>query len=436
MSQDIINYEEINSANLAILSNLRLNFWTNIINNQELSHVKIEILDSQCPNIKCSKFIDANIKQCPHCNCEFNNKTTKVLKKVTESGKGRKPCPGCNYFIAVRTYICDCGYDHRNKIKTSPKEVENKLNNIKKKKSDLCEVGEIDDLFILIKNDCVKSNFLKFVGNSIEIDKLVNQLSKKRNDIWKFNTKLVWEFVNKFYPKSGCKHLLKADLIQEGNLGLMEAINHFDSEVKGTFGGKDETVSFSTYANYWIKKKIIDAINKYEKEIRIPEHILTIYKSFINYYNEFKLNNDREPVLEDVMRDKGLKEKKATGLLFARDYRTSIGMSMDDVNKYSDSEIENKRGFANLRFNNGSLDTFRLTDTINEEEIQFSKINWDLISFKKDKYRDVFFTLRGICGFKEIGIGDIAEKFEISKITIAKIETDTIKKIRKQLENE
>lgn len=435
MTQEVINYEQINSANLAILSSLRLDLWTKVLTDETSNNVKIAILDSQCPS--CHEFIDGDVKKCPHCYCEFNTKTTKPLKKTNQSGKGRKFCPGCDLYIAVRTFECDCGYDHVNKVKKQAKDKENKLNNIKRKKVELIAISEVKDLDILLKNDCVKNNYLQLMRNdfvSSELKLLAGALNKKRNQIWVFNEKLVWEFVNRFYPKSGCKHLKKEDLLSEGNLGLLEAINHFDSKVKGTFDGKNDTVSFSTYANYWIKKKIIDVINKLEKEIRIPEHIISVYNNFITYYNEFKKNNDREPSFEDLMKDKGLKEKKAKGLIFAKEYKSAIGISIDDINQFSDAEVENKRLHANLKFDNGSLDRLRLTDSIDETQIQFNSIDWSQIGFRKEKYREIFYSLRGICGYPETSISDLSKNYEISKLTITKIESDTNERLRKYLE--
>ncbi|MGK3945697.1 hypothetical protein ABK046_46055, partial [Streptomyces caeruleatus] len=92
-------------------------------------------------------------------------------------------------------------------------------------------------------------------------------------------------------------------------------------------------------------------------------------RTFLNYYNNFKTNNEREPSLEEVMVSNNVKEKSAAGLIFAKEYRSAGGISIDEVNRYSDSETETKKttGYTNLKFNNGSLDTFRLTDSIQEE---------------------------------------------------------------------
>lgn len=134
------------------------------------------------------------------------------------------------------------------------------------------------------------------------------------------------------------------------------------------------------------------------------------------------------------MKDKGLKEKKAKGLIFAKEYKSAIGISIDDINQFSDAEVENKRLHANLKFDNGSLDRLRLTDSIDETQIQFNSIDWSQIGFRKEKYREIFYSLRGICGYPETSISDLSKNYEISKLTITKIEADTNERLRKYLE--
>lgn len=441
-TEDIVNYEAVNLANLNIYATLRQELWNKILEIPELHSCKIEILDSACPI--CQKFIDSEDKSCKYCKVIFTNKPIKTFKKVTAPGKGRKHCPGCELYVAVRTFTCDCGWDFKAKKQTENKKIaeNNTVQNKKKKKSEEYSIKEILDLELLIKNDRIRSNYLKikkFIEQNLlketysEIYSICNNLIHKRNQILNFNYKLVLEYVNKFYPKSGCKHLKKEDLISTGNLGLINAIDHFDETRKVNpekNDGKEKYVSFSTYAHYWIKKEIIDEINTKEKDIRIPEHIINVYRTFLNYYNNFKANNDREPSLEEVMTANNVKEKKAAGLLFAKEYRASTGLSIDDINKYSDSEVKKSNTSANLKFNTGSLDTFRLTDSIQEENFEISKLNWNKIKFRNEKYKNVFFALKGIGGYSEMTIDEISKTFKISKLTIAKIGKETIEKIR------
>lgn len=443
-SEDLINYEAVNLANLNIYSELRHKLWTLILETPKLHDCKIEVLDSACPI--CKKFIDSEDKSCKYCKVEFTNKPVKTFKKVTAPGKGRKHCPGCELYVAVRTFICDCGWDFKKKIQTENKKIaqNNAVQNIKKKKAEEYLIRDILDLELLIKNDRIRSNYLKikkhieriketFPNEFLDILSICKSLIYKRNQILNFNYKLVLEYVNKFYPKSGCKHLKKEDLISTGNLGLINAIDHFDETRKvdpKKNEGKEKYVSFSTYAHFWIKKEIIDEINGKEKDIRIPEHIINVYRTFLNYYNNFKANNEREPSLEEVMTANNVKEKKAAGLLFAKEYRAGTNLSIDDINKYSDSEVKKSNSNANLKFNTGSLDTFRLTDSIQEENLELTKLNWDKIKFRNEKYKQVFFALKGICGYSEMTIDEISKHFVISKLTIKKIGTHTIDKIR------
>jgi len=85
---------------------------------------------------------------------------------------------------------------------------------------------------------------------------------------------------------------------------------------------------------------------------------------------------------------------------------------------------------TNLKFNTGSLDTFRLTDSIQEENFELSKLDWNNIKFRNEKYRNVFFALKGICGYSEMTVDEISKHFTISKLTITKIGRETIEKIR------
>lgn len=442
ISEDIVNYEAVNLANLNIYSGLRQSLWAKILETPELHSCKIEVLDSMCPC--CKKFIDSDDKSCKYCKVEFAVKPVKSFKKVTAPGKGRKHCPGCELYIAVRTFTCDCGWDFKKAIQTENKKItsDNVFQNIKKKKAEEYSISQILNLELLIKNDRIRSNYLKvkkFIEQNdlksslLEIWNICNSIITKRNQIWTFNHKLGLEYVNKFYPKSGCKHLKKEDLISTSNLGIVKAIDHFDENRKvdpKKNDGKDKYVSFSTCAHYWIKKEIIDEINEKEKDIRIPEHIINVYRTFLNYYNNFKINNEREPSLEEIMRANNVKEKRAAGLVFAKEYRASTGLSIDDVNKYSDSEVKKSNSVANLKFNTGSLDTFRLTDSIQEENFELSKLDWGKIKFRNEKYKHVFFALKGICGYSEMTIDEISKHFVISKLTITKIGRETVERIR------
>ena len=125
-----------------------------------------------------------------------------------------------------------------------------------------------------------------------------------------------------------------------------------------------------------------------------------------------------------------VKDRTESGVLTILSAAIAILPLGELVNKYSDSEVKKSNSSANLKLNTGSLDTFRLTDSIQEENFELSKLNWNKIPFRNEKYRQVFFALKGLYGYPEMTIDEISKHFVISKLTIKKIGTNTIDKIR------
>mgnify|MGYP004561894791 CR=1 FL=1 len=138
--------------------------------------------------------------------------------------------------------------------------------------------------------------YLKEIGDipllsQEEEQRLMEQIlqgnEEARQTFIKSNLRLVIS-VAKRYPQNGLSLL---DLIQEGNIGLIKAVEKYDAS---------KNVKFSSYAVYRIKAAITAAITEKSRSIRIPDHMyakINTYKKAVSHLR-FKLN--REPTIEEI----------------------------------------------------------------------------------------------------------------------------------------
>lgn len=81
------------------------------------------------------------------------------------------------------------------------------------------------------------------------------------------------------------------DLVEEGNLGLMHALEKFDP---------DRGFRFSTYATWWIRQNIERAIMNQSRTIRLPVHVIKELNVYLRAMRHLESHSDREPTIEDV----------------------------------------------------------------------------------------------------------------------------------------
>ena len=106
-----------------------------------------------------------------------------------------------------------------------------------------------------------------------EHGKIISTDIRLRNDLAQRNAKLVTFVINKFYNKKPEHKELRSDLLQEGHLGLLNAIDGFKPEM----GFK-----FSTYSVWWIKQSVNSYLLDEEPALHIPSHIRTARNKLFN----------------------------------------------------------------------------------------------------------------------------------------------------------
>lgn len=123
----------------------------------------------------------------------------------------------------------------------------------------------------------------------VELARKVERGDKEaRETLTTHNLRLVVSIAKKYQGFCGCTLL---DIIQEGNLGLMKAVERFDYS-KG--------YRFSTYATWWIKQAIIRYLDN-SGLIRIPVHANQKLKALKGWSRQFSVENRREPLQEEIL---------------------------------------------------------------------------------------------------------------------------------------
>ncbi|MET9672290.1 sigma-70 family RNA polymerase sigma factor [Streptomyces sp. NPDC006482] len=150
-----------------------------------------------------------------------------------------------------------------------------------------------------------------------ELEALVAEGERAKDLFIKSNLRLVVAVARR-YPRSGLPLL---DLIQEGNAGLVRAVEKFDY-AKG--------FKFSTYATWWIRQAITRSIADQSRTIRLPVHLVEELGRIRRVQREFNREHGREPEPTEIATELDTKPERVVDVLdWARD-PVSLNMSVDD----------------------------------------------------------------------------------------------------------
>lgn len=137
-------------------------------------------------------------------------------------------------------------------------------------------LNEISQYNLLSKEDEVR--YAKAAANGSQ---------EAKNALINHNLRLVVSIAKKYMGRG----LTLSDLIQEGNFGLIKAIEKYDV---------DKGFRFSTYATYWIKQSISRAVMDQTRNIRIPIHVIELISKIKKAERDFQQSYNREPKEADI----------------------------------------------------------------------------------------------------------------------------------------
>ena len=180
-------------------------------------------------------------------------------------------------------------------------DIEDELEEIKLEETELDltipEGISLDDPVRMYLKEIGKVQLLTGVEESELAQRMVEGDIEARRRLAEANLRLVVSIAKRYVGRG----MLFLDLIQEGNLGLIKAVEKFDHE-KG--------FKFSTYATWWIRQAITRAIADQARTIRIPVHMVETINKLIRVSRQLLQELGRDPLPEEIAKEMGLSLEK------------------------------------------------------------------------------------------------------------------------------
>ncbi len=201
-----------------------------------------------------------------------------------------------------------------------------------------------------------------------------------------------------------------SDLISEGNIGLMHAVERFDPEK----GGK-----LSTYGAWWIKQSIKRALANQSKTIRLPIHMVDKIARMRRISSSLAESLGREPTDDELAQELGLPRQKIAMLKQAAQRPTSLDAPINDGDATEYGEIISDESASNP------------LDALADKNL-YGEID-GLLSILNERERRIIDERFGLNGLKPMLLEDVGREFGVSRERIRQLQNSALAKMRKAL---
>ncbi len=267
------------------------------------------------------------------------------------------------------------------------------------------ELAEVQEK--IAKLDAEDSMTEKHKADRAKLVTKAAKLSKPKDKMAEANMRLVVS-IAKRYSGRGLDFL---DLIQEGNTGLLRAVEKFDP---------DKGFKFSTYATWWIRQAITRAIADQARVIRIPVHMVETINKLLRTQRRMTQELNREPSIEELAKELEMEPEKVEYVIKIKQDIQSLDAGVGRDGEDEDSVLQDF-----IEDEDSITPEESATTQLLKEQVQ------DVLSTLSDREQKIIRMRFGLDNGKSHTLEEVGQEFAVTRERIRQIEAKALAKLRK-----